>query len=120
MKTQTEPPSKIVNPKINIRNSDVVLTWASPKDNGIEINEDKSKNNDNGNSKVGLMTYHVQYCPQKNITKCEEHTTNSTYLPLSKEVKSNSMYIFTVIPINRYGMRGEAHTVYEIIPKSKY
>ena len=103
-----------MNPEINIHDTDVVLSWVLPKDNGMELKEESSKNN-----KVGQLTYQVEYCPQKNEAECEKHVTNSTYLSLSKQVKRDLLYKFTVIPINGYGIRGEAHTSYQFIPKSK-
>lgn len=84
----------------------------------MELKDDLSSDNNN-NNKVGQLTYHVEYCPQKNDLECKQSTTNSTYLSISKQVEADSLYKFTVIPINGYGMRGEAHTSYQIIPKSK-
>jgi len=106
-----EPPTRVLNPKINRHENDIVFKWDLPKDDGMTVDKMTS----------GMLQYDVKFCPQEEVgqdLECHSKTTNETSLSLPRDVKANSLYKFTVIPINNGGMRGEAHTTYQTIPSN--
>ena len=78
----------------------VVFHWIPPKDDGM-VNI------------MGDLTYKIKYCLFNNRTKtlCQYVTTTDTSFDV-RHVQQNSIYVFSVTPVNKASQNGPTKTVF--------